>query len=71
MPIEQGLMVVSRAVGNKYIGRKVAGMRQGIERGESFAQAAARTGMFSPLVMQMLAVGEETGQVDQMLAEAA
>lgn len=71
VPIEQGLMVVSRAVGNKYVGQKVAGMRQGIERGESFAQSAARTGMFSPLVMQMLAVGEETGQVDQMLAEAA
>lgn len=71
VPIEQGLMVVSRAVGNKYIGGKVAGMRQAIERGESFTQSAARTGMFSPLVMQMLAVGEETGQVDQMLSEAA
>ena len=71
VPIEQGLVVVSRAVGNRYIGRKVSGMREGIERGESFTQAAARSSMFSPLVMQMLAVGEETGQVDQMLAEAA
>ncbi|MGB0468360.1 MAG: type II secretion system F family protein [Pontibacterium sp.] len=71
VPIEQGLVVVSRAVGNRYIGEKIAGMRKGIERGESFSQAAARTEMFSPLVMQMLAVGEETGQVDHMLAEAA
>lgn len=71
VPIEQGLVVVSRAVGNRHIGKKVAGMRQAIERGESFTQAAGRTEMFSPLVMQMLAVGEETGQVDQMLAEAA
>lgn len=71
VPIEQGLIIVSRAVGNKYLGEKIAGMRQSIERGESFTQAAARTQMFSPLVMQMLAVGEETGQVDQMLEEAA
>lgn len=46
-------------------------MRQGIERGEAFTQTAHSADMFSPLVMQMLAVGEETGRVDQMLEEAA
>ena len=71
MPIEQGLIVVSRAVGNAWVGDNVAGMRKSIERGESFTQSAIRTRMFSPLVMQMIAVGEETGRVDQMLAEAA
>ncbi|WP_415886263.1 type II secretion system F family protein [Neptuniibacter sp. QD37_6] len=71
VPIEQGLSIVANAVGNRYIGKKVAGMRQGIERGESFTQTAHQTKMFSPLVMQMLAVGEETGRVDQMLEEAA
>lgn len=71
VPIEQGLAVVANAVGNRYIGDKVATMRMGIERGESFTQTAHQTQMFSPLVMQMLAVGEETGRVDQMLEEAA
>ncbi|EAR61211.1 type II secretion system F family protein [Neptuniibacter caesariensis] len=71
VPIEQGLAIVANAVGNKHIGTKVASMRQGIERGESFTQTAHQTEMFSPLVMQMLAVGEETGRVDQMLEEAA
>ncbi|WP_415882850.1 type II secretion system F family protein [Neptuniibacter sp. QD72_48] len=71
VPIEQGLSIVANAVGNRHIGKKVAGMRQGIERGESFTQTAHQTEMFSPLVMQMLAVGEETGRVDQMLEEAA
>lgn len=71
VPIEQGLAIVSNAVGNRYIGKKVAGMRQGIERGESFTQTAHQAEMFSPLVMQMLAVGEETGRVDEMLEEAA
>ncbi|WP_420599732.1 type II secretion system F family protein [Neptuniibacter sp.] len=71
VPIEQGLAVVANAVGNRFIGDKVAEMRLGIERGESFTQTAHQAQMFSPLVMQMLAVGEETGRVDQMLEEAA
>lgn len=71
IPIEQGLSIVSRAMGNVYIGSKVADMRKGIERGEGFTSTAHKTGMFSPLVMQMLAVGEETGRVDEMLEEAA
>lgn len=71
IPIEQGLSIVSRAMGNVYIGEKVADMRKGIERGEGFSATAHRTGMFSPLVMQMLAVGEETGRVDEMLEDVA
>ena len=71
VPIEQGLTIVATAVGNRYIGSKVADMRQGIERGEAFTQTAHQAKMFSPLVMQMLAVGEETGRVDEMLEEAA
>lgn len=71
IPIEQGLSIVASAVGNRYIGSKIKGMRQGIERGEAFSQTAYQAKMFSPLVMQMLAVGEETGQVDEMLDEAA
>ncbi len=71
MPIEQGLGVVARAVDNDYVGAKIDQMRVAIERGEGFSSAARRTSMFSPLVMQMLAVGEETGRVDEMLAEVA
>jgi MSHA biogenesis protein MshG len=71
IPIEQGLSIVSRAMGNVYIGEKVADMRKGIERGEGFTATAHRADMFSPLVMQMLAVGEETGRVDEMLEDVA
>jgi MSHA biogenesis protein MshG len=71
MPIEQGLSVVAKAVDNDYVGSKVDEMRIAIERGEGFTSSAKRTAMFSPLVMQMLAVGEETGRVDKMLAEVA
>lgn len=71
MPIEKGLSVVSKAVDNQYVGSKIEQMRIAIERGEGFTSAAKRTAMFSPLIMQMLAVGEETGRVDEMLAEVA
>ncbi len=71
VPIEQGLAVVARAMGNVYIGNKVADMRKGIERGEAFTTTAHKAGLFSPLVMQMLAVGEETGRVDEMLEDVA
>ncbi|WP_210398005.1 type II secretion system F family protein [Motiliproteus sediminis] len=71
IPIEQSLTIVSGAVGNAYIGSKVSEMRHDIERGEAISQSAHGSGMFSPLVMQMIGVGEETGNIDEMLAEAA
>ena len=71
VPLIQGLTLVSRAVGNAYVEDALVGMRNGIERGESIGRTAATTGMFSPLVMQMINVGEETGKMDSMLAEVA
>ncbi|NKB38809.1 MAG: type II secretion system F family protein [Gammaproteobacteria bacterium] len=71
VPIVQALTVVSRAVDNDYIGEHIADMRTGIERGDNLTHTATLSNMFSPLVLQMLAVGEETGQVDEMLEEVA
>ncbi|ACL74338.1 type II secretion system F family protein [Thioalkalivibrio sulfidiphilus] len=71
VPLLQALNVVSRTADNAYIAGKVRGMREGIERGETIARTAAASRVFTPLVMQMIAVGEETGQVDEMLDEVA
>lgn len=71
VPLVQALTVVARAVDNEYVGEHVLSMRNGIERGEGLTRTAAATGMFTPLVLQMLSVGEETGQVDEMLEEVA
>jgi len=71
VPLIQGLTLVSRAVENEYVGQAVADMRTGIERGESLLRTAEATGLFAPLVLQMIGVGEETGDVDQMLEETA
>jgi MSHA biogenesis protein MshG len=71
VPLLQALSTVSRAIDNEYVGQRIAEMRTGIERGDSLTRSAAQTGMFSPLVLQMLAVGEESGAVDDLLAEVA
>ncbi len=71
VPLIQGLTLTARAVENEYVGQAVNDMRTGIERGESLSRTAAATGLFSPLVLQMLGIGEETGDVDSMLTETA
>ncbi|WP_376695289.1 type II secretion system F family protein [Wenzhouxiangella sp. EGI_FJ10305] len=71
VPLIQGLTLTARAIENDYIGQAVNDMRTGIERGEPLSRTAAATGLFSPLVLQMLGIGEETGDVDSMLTETA
>lgn len=71
LPIVQGLTVVAGAVGNAFIAQNIHKMREGVERGESLHRTATNSRMFSPLVLQMIAVGEETGTVDELLAEVA
>lgn len=69
--LNTSLTLVSDAVDNSYLSDKVLAMRDGVERGESMYQTAVASNMFSPLVLQMFAVGDETGQVDTLLIEAA
>jgi len=67
VPIVQAMGVISRSIGNDFISGHVDGMREGIERGEGLTRTAHRTGMFTPVVMQMFAVGEEAGNLDEMM----
>jgi MSHA biogenesis protein MshG len=71
VPLLEALNLISRAVQNEYVGEQVRAMREFIERGDALSRAAAATGLFTPLVLQMLAVGEETGRVDEMMDEMA
>lgn len=71
VPLIQAVELCSTAVGNAAVGEKIRGMRRSIERGESLLQALGNSDMFTPVLMQMVAVGEQTGQVDEMLAEVA
>jgi MSHA biogenesis protein MshG len=71
VPIVQGLSVVAGVVDNAYMAKQVEQMREGVERGESVARTAASTGIFNQVVLQMIAVGEETGELDTLLGEVA
>ncbi len=71
VPLITALTVVAKALDNTYVEERILGMQTGIERGESITRTAAATGLFDGLVMQMMAVGEETGSIDTLLAEVA
>jgi len=71
VPVTQALSVVADASDNAWVGKHIHEMRSGIERGDSLLRTARNSKMFTPLVLQMIAVGEETGAVDEMLVNVA
>jgi MSHA biogenesis protein MshG len=71
MPVIQTLRVIAQSAGNSFMSARVLEMRDAVERGEPLSRAAASVGMFPPLVLQMLAVGEETGELSELLDEVA
>jgi MSHA biogenesis protein MshG len=71
VPLVQALTVVAQTVDNAYIGARIEQMRDGVQRGESISRCAATTGVFTPVVLQMITVGEETGELDSLLFEVA
>ena len=71
VPLLQTLSINSASVGNLFIGQAILGMREGVERGEALTSTASNSGLFTPLVLQMMAVGEETGSLDDLFVEVA
>lgn len=71
IPLNNALYLIAYAVDNNYLENKILAMRSGIESGEQLLKTATDAGLFTPLVLQMIAVGEETGQIDELLNEAA
>jgi MSHA biogenesis protein MshG len=71
VPIVQALSVVAQTTDNAYLGARVEQMRDGVERGESILRTAVAAGVFTPIVLQMIAVGEESGSLDEMMEEIA
>ena len=69
VPLVQALTLVSYAVDNVFMAERVLQMRTGVERGESLTRTSRAVGVFTPLVIQMLSVGEESGNVSEMLDE--
>ncbi|MFK4751418.1 type II secretion system F family protein [Oceanobacter antarcticus] len=71
VPILRCLAIVSDSVGNRHVGRAIRLMQTGVERGDQLTRTAASSGLFTPLVLQMMAVGEETGSIDQLMNDVA
>jgi MSHA biogenesis protein MshG len=71
IPIIQGLNVVGMVVDNEYMRSRIEQMRDGVERGESILRTAVAAGVFNSTVLQMIAVGEETGDMDGLMFEIA
>jgi len=71
LPILSALRLVSQTVENDYISAKILSMSTGIERGETILRTATQTGVFNSLVLQMIAVGEESGSLDTLMQEIA
>ena len=71
VPVVQALSTVAQVVDNDFIGQRVDQMRDGVERGESVLRTAVAAGVFTPVVLQMIAVGDETGELDALMREVA
>lgn len=71
VPAVDALNAAIATTGNVMIAERIRGLREGAERGESLARAARTSGAFTPVVLQMIAVGEETGALGEMMDEVA
>jgi len=71
VPILDGLDIVARTAGNKIIEEAIFTARGKIREGEEIAAPLKATGVFPPMVVQMIAAGQETGKLDAMLAKVA
>lgn len=71
LPMIQALTLLSRSAGNAYLAERLLQLRDAVERGDGLSRAATTAGIFPPLVLQMLAVGEETGELTRLLDEVS
>jgi len=71
VPAVDALTAALETADNVILAERIAAMRVSAERGESLARAARASGVFTPTILQMIAVGEETGALGEMMNEVA
>lgn len=71
VPLLDAIGFISKATDNVYVAEQIMTMKTYIEHGESLTASATKSAMFTSLVLQMLAIGEETGEIDRLLDEVA
>ena len=71
VPILQGLEITSRTAGNRVIQDAIDETAKSIAQGDTIAAPLKESGVFPPMVVQMIGIGEQTGALDEMLAKIA
>ena len=71
VPLIAALSVVAHAVGNTFMEQRIMGMRENIEHGRTLSLTAAESDIFDPLVLQMFAIGEDSGTIPDLMREVA
>jgi MSHA biogenesis protein MshG len=71
LPMIQALTLLARSAGNAFLAERLLQLRDAVERGDGLSRAATTAGIFPPIVLQMLAVGEETGELTRLLDEVS
>ncbi|PLX72859.1 MAG: pilus assembly protein PilC [Desulfuromonas sp.] len=71
VPILDGLEIVAKTAGNKVVENAIYKVRQSISEGKTIAEPLEKSGVFPPMVCQMIAVGEQSGSIDTMLNKVA
>jgi len=71
IPLVQGIELVSRVMDNKYIGEKMESVKEGVRKGLSLSETIKEIGVFPPMMDAMIKIGEESGDLDGILAKTA
>jgi MSHA biogenesis protein MshG len=71
VPLNQSLALSAEALDNKFLEGRLLEMKAAIEAGTAISSTAINSEIFTPLVIQMISVGEETGRIDELLLEVA
>ncbi len=71
VPIVTALALVSRVVDNAYYEERIMGMRDAVSQGDNLLRSFMASGIFSPIELQMISVGEETGDIESMVQQLA
>jgi type IV pilus assembly protein PilC len=71
VPVMEALDIVARASGNEVMATAVGEIKEAVRQGKSFAEPMKKNEIFTPLIIQMVEVGEQTGALDEMLQRSA
>ncbi|MBX2809662.1 MAG: type II secretion system F family protein, partial [Cellvibrionaceae bacterium] len=71
VPLVKAIGLCADVVDNAYLSEKIKTIKSGIERGDGLHRTHSRSGLFTPLILQMINIGEQSGEMDRLLSDVA